>query len=171
MRSRLCPPACGLPRLPDGHSCLPRLPSTNSWLLEQSDACGQVCLAEQQTAGRGRRGRVWQSPDSANIYLSLRWCFPQVPPHYGWLGLETGVAVARALADYGLQGHALKWPNDVYHAGRKLGGILLQTANPLQQVVIGIGLNTGMQAALAGGIDQPWCDLGELLGKRLTATS
>lgn len=145
----------------------PTLPSTNAWLLEQADACACVCLAEQQTAGRGRRGRVWESPDSQNIYMSLRWCFADVPPHYGWLGLVMGVAVAKGLAEYGLQGHALKWPNDLYCGGRKLGGILLQTAQPLQQVVIGIGINTGMQPGLAQNISQPWCDLADLLGEKV----
>lgn len=138
------------------------LASTNTWLLEQPSACFSVCLAEEQTAGHGRRGRIWQSPKSGNIYFSLRWCFQQVPANYGCLGLVVGVAVAEALAAYGLQGHTLKWPNDIYYAGQKLGGILLQTAQPLQQVVIGIGLNTGMQRAMTH-IDQAWCDLSEIM--------
>ena len=141
----------------------PSLTSTNTWLLEQPNACFSVCLAEEQTAGRGRRGRTWQSPKSGTIYFSLRWCFQQVPAHYACLGLVVGVAVAEALADYGLQGQMLKWPNDIYYQGQKLGGILLQTAQPLQQVVIGIGLNTGMSAEAGGRIDQAWCDLSEIL--------
>lgn len=139
------------------------LDSTNTWLLEQPNTCFSVCLAEEQTAGRGRRGRVWQSPQAGNIYCSLRWCFQQVPAHYGCLGLVVGVAVAEALAAYGLQGQMLKWPNDIYYQGRKLGGILLQTAQPLQQVVIGIGLNTGMPSDAGASIDQAWCDLSEIM--------
>lgn len=138
------------------------LPSTNEWLLEQDQTCGHVCLAEQQSAGRGRRGRVWESPPSGNIYFSLRWCFAEIPKHYAWLGLVVGVAVAEALADYGLRHHQIKWPNDVYVDGKKLAGILLQTAQPLQQVVIGIGINTGMSAHQTP-MDQAWCDLGQLL--------
>ncbi|TXH68800.1 MAG: biotin--[acetyl-CoA-carboxylase] ligase [Thiothrix sp.] len=145
----------------------PSLSSTNTWLLEQADACFSVCLAEEQTAGRGRRGRVWQSPNSGNIYFSLRWCFQTVPANYGCLGLVVGVAVAEALADYGLQGQKLKWPNDIYYQGQKLGGILLQTAQPLQHVVIGLGLNTGMQGESAANIDQAWCDLSEILQQRI----
>jgi BirA family biotin operon repressor/biotin-[acetyl-CoA-carboxylase] ligase len=141
----------------------PQLDSTNTWLLEQPNACFSVCLAEEQTAGRGRRGRVWQSPKAGNIYFSLRWCFEQVPANYGCLGLVVGVAVAEALAAYGLQGQMLKWPNDIYYQGQKLGGILLQTAQPLQQVVIGIGLNTGMPREAGANIDQAWCDLSEIL--------
>lgn len=141
----------------------PSLDSTNTWLLEQPNSCFSVCLAEEQTAGRGRRGRVWQSPSSGNIYFSLRWCFAQVPAHYSCLGLVVGVAVAEALAVYGMQGQLLKWPNDIYYDGRKLGGILLQTAQPLQQVVVGIGLNTGMHAETGAKIDQAWCDLSEIM--------
>lgn len=144
----------------------PSLNSTNTWLLEQPHTCFSVCLAEEQTAGRGRRGRVWQSPNSGNIYFSLRWCFQQVPANYGCLGLVVGVAVVEALAAYGLQGQMLKWPNDIYYQGQKLGGILLQTAQPLQQVVIGIGLNTGMQASMIP-IDQAWCDLSEILEQNI----
>lgn len=144
----------------------PELPSTNDWLLQNGE-CGAVCLAEQQTAGRGRRGRIWQSPAQQNIYLSLRWCYPQVPPHYGSLSLVVGLAVARALDQLGISGHGLKWPNDVYWQDKKLGGILLQTASPLQQVVIGIGLNVNMQTAAATGIDQPWCSLRDIRGEAL----
>ena len=139
------------------------IPSTNTWLLEQADACFTACLAEEQTSGHGRRGRVWQSPNSGNIYFSLRWCFTQIPKHYNCLGLVTGIAVAKALSAYGLQGHKLKWPNDIYYQGKKLGGILLQTAQPLQQIVLGIGLNTGMQQTLGHGIEQAWCDLSEIM--------
>lgn len=139
------------------------LDSTNEWLLEQG-GCGDVCLAEQQTAGRGRRGRVWQSLSHKNICFSLRWCFAAVPAHYGSLSLQVGLAVVRALQEVGLNGHGLKWPNDIYYDGRKLGGILLQTAQPLQEVVIGIGLNVNMRADDGEMIDQPWCSLAEILG-------
>jgi BirA family biotin operon repressor/biotin-[acetyl-CoA-carboxylase] ligase len=142
----------------------PECPSTNEWLLEQG-GCGDVCLAEKQTAGRGRRGRVWQSPAQKNIYFSLRWCFERVPAFYGSLSLQVGLAVAGALKEAGLQGHGLKWPNDIYYDGRKLGGILLQTAQPLQQVIIGIGLNVNMRGEDVEGIDQPWCSLADILGQ------
>ncbi len=98
----------------------PELDSTNRWALQQGQ-CGDVCLAEQQTAGRGRRGRQWQSPPGVNLYLSLRWCFAQVPAHLPLLSLVTGLAVAEALEDCAIQGHGLKWPNDVYYAGKEAG--------------------------------------------------
>ncbi|MCB1639256.1 MAG: biotin--[acetyl-CoA-carboxylase] ligase, partial [Thiothrix sp.] len=137
------------------------LDSTNRWLLEQGKG-GDVCLAETQTAGRGRYGKSWQSP-AGNIYCSVRWHFEVIPPHFGCLSLVVGVALARALEQAGLQGHGLKWPNDLWHQDRKLGGILIQTAEVLSQVVIGFGLNVNIDPQNGDPIDQPWCQLSDLL--------
>ena len=74
--------------------------STNSWLMQRARdgaPSGSVCLAEQQTAGRGRLGRAWLSPFGANVYLSLLWRYPLAPAQLGGLSLAAGVAVARAL--------------------------------------------------------------------------
>lgn len=147
-----------------GIHVFPQLDSTNRWALQQGQ-CGDVCLAEQQTAGRGRRGRQWQSPPGVNLYVSLRWCFGQVPEHLPLLSLVTGLAVAEALEDCAIQGHGLKWPNDVYYDGKKLGGILLEAVGALEQIVIGIGLNVNMQAQAGSGIDQPWISLQMVSGK------
>ena len=140
------------------------LDSTNRWALQHGH-CGSVCLAEQQTAGRGRRGRQWYSPAGVNIYLSVRWCFDQVLAHLPMLGLVTGVAVAEALQIYGISGHGLKWPNDIYWQGKKLGGILLEASGNLQQVVIGIGLNVNVQPEINPLIEQPWSSLQIAHGK------
>lgn len=117
--------------------------STNSYLLTQAKAgapSGTVCLAEQQTAGRGRRGRVWVSPPGANIYCSLLWRFPD-EKNISSLSIAVAVMVANVLQQYGAAaGIELKWPNDVLFAGRKLAGILLER-NDRTGVVIGIGLN------------------------------
>ena len=145
----------------------PELDSTNRWALQQG-VCGDVCLAEQQTAGRGRRGRQWQSPAGVNVYLSVRWCFAAVPAHLPLLSLVTGLAVAEALEDCAIHGHGLKWPNDVYYDGKKLGGILLEAVGSLHHVVIGIGLNVNiLPETVAGGelIDQPWTSLQQITGE------
>lgn len=157
----------------------PQLDSTNRWLL-QAGQCGDACLAEHQTAGRGRRGRQWQSPPGSNIYLSLRWCFGHPLQHAPLLSLVTGLAVAEALADCGIQGHGLKWPNDVVcpvaadPANRlttpclhKIGGILLESVGNLEQVVIGIGLNVNMLPENAAMIDQPWTSLRQMTDRLL----
>jgi BirA family biotin operon repressor/biotin-[acetyl-CoA-carboxylase] ligase len=123
---------------------------------------GRACLAERQTQGRGRRGRTWVSPFGANLYLSLYWPFELPMARLNGLSLAAGVAVARALDRLGVAGVALKWPNDIYHEERKLGGILVevfgQTAGPVA-AVLGVGLNVDMPPSAGQAIDQSWTDL------------
>lgn len=137
--------------------------STNAELLRRVHALesGTVCLAEQQTAGRGRRGRTWESPLNANLYLSLLWRFPCKPAQLLGLSPLTGIALARALRERGAQ-VVLKWPNDLFWRGRKLGGILVEIggAGPCHTVT-GIGLNVAMPDDAV--IDQPWTDLQRVL--------
>ena len=141
--------------------------STNQQLLVADAADDpQLLFAEFQTAGRGRRGRAWRSPFGANLYLSLAWSFSSWPPQLTALPLAVGVACARAVQAQGLHEVQLKWPNDLYAAGRKLGGILIEhrgEAGGACRVVIGIGLNVAMSGAQAEGIDQPWISLNEAL--------
>jgi BirA family biotin operon repressor/biotin-[acetyl-CoA-carboxylase] ligase len=145
----------------------PVLDSTNAWLMAQAgDDDVHLCLAEYQTAGRGRRGRGWQSPFGANLYLSLAWRFSEMPMQLGALGLAIGVALAEYLGTLGLQGHGLKWPNDILWQGRKLAGILIEhrgEGGGPARVVVGVGLNLFMSAGQAKAIDQPWTTLGEAM--------
>ena len=105
---------------------------------------GTLVLAESQRQGRGRRGRVWQSPKDAGIYLSviLR---PQVPPHKApQLTLLTAVAMAETLRETIDLPFAIKWPNDILVKGKKICGILTEMAMEMEQVdyvVVGVGLN------------------------------
>ena len=144
--------------------------STNAHLLAAGHAgapSGTLCLAERQSAGRGRRGRTWVSPYGANLYLSLLWRFPQGPGHLGGLSLAVGAALAQALEAAGVAGIGLKWPNDLLWQRRKLGGLLIEVAAEAQGpslVVVGLGLNTRLRGVQAQGIDQPWVDLDEILG-------
>jgi BirA family biotin operon repressor/biotin-[acetyl-CoA-carboxylase] ligase len=109
-----------------------------------------ACLAEFQTSGRGRRGRSWIAPFGSGVCLSVGWCFADAPPQLSALSLAAGVGARRALAQCGVEGITLKWPNDVLHDGRKLGGILCElrgeAAGPAY-VVIGIGLNVDLPPA------------------------
>lgn len=114
--------------------------STNSYLLEHGE-CGEICISDQQTTGRGRRGNTWVSPDSGNLYFSLCWCFDETPEFWSLLGLVVGIAIAETLEDVGLKDHGIKWPNDIFWHQCKMGGILLETINQTGKVVIGIGLN------------------------------
>lgn len=144
--------------------------STNAQLLAgDASADPQVLFAEFQTAGRGRRGRNWVSPFGANLYLSLAWSFPQWPRQLTTLPLAVGVACARALRACGLDDVQLKWPNDLYVQGRKLGGILIEhraeVGGPCR-VVIGIGINVAMSRTQADAVTQPWISLNEALAAR-----
>jgi BirA family biotin operon repressor/biotin-[acetyl-CoA-carboxylase] ligase len=120
--------------------------STNSVLLEragQGAASGSVLVADRQTAGRGRRGRSWLSTPEASLTFSLLWRFEGSVARLAGLSLAVGLAVARGLANSGVGGVGLKWPNDILLAGGKVGGILvdLEATADRSLAVIGIGLN------------------------------
>jgi len=138
--------------------------STNDYVLKQVQrvAGGVVCLAEQQTAGRGRRGREWVSPFGSNIYLSIGWGFEGGVNDLEGLSLAVGVVIARTLKGAGIDGIELKWPNDVLWRDQKLAGVLLEMTGDASgkcHVVIGIGINLRLQALSSQGIEQPWIDL------------
>ena len=98
--------------------------STNDYLAELAKTqpqSGRVCFAEQQTQGKGRRGRSWFSPRGANLYCSILWQFPARQADLSALSIAVAVMVVRVLKKYGIHnGLALKWPNDILFAGRKL---------------------------------------------------
>jgi BirA family biotin operon repressor/biotin-[acetyl-CoA-carboxylase] ligase len=120
---------------------LPEIDSTNNALLTAAaDGAphGSVLVAEEQTAGRGRLGRVWTAPARSGLFLSIL-VRPKVPQdRLGWLPLLAGVAAQSSVHRIAELDVSLKWPNDLivpgddagagYGAGRKLGGILCQRA-------------------------------------------
>ncbi len=148
--------------------------STNNYLKKNFEgryANGIVCLAEQQTNGRGRRGRTWISPFGRNLYFSTLWTFNGGASALDGLSLAVAVAVRRALCQLlGTEDILLKWPNDLLLGRRKVGGILLEMlGDPADfcQVVVGVGINAGMAAEAATAdtldrIDQPWADICEI---------
>lgn len=111
----------------------------------------QLCTAELQNAGRGRRGRTWIAPFGSGVCMSLGWQFAEAPPTFSALSLAVGIAVVKAFQRLGIEGIGLKWPNDLQWHGRKLGGILIEmrgeSAGPAQ-VIIGIGINMHMPATV-----------------------
>ena len=126
--------------------------STSTRLLEraqQGAAAGSLLVADQQTAGRGRRGRSWLSSPEASLTFSLLWRFDGAVAQLAGLSLAVGIAVARALVAGGVPGVGLKWPNDILLDGGKLGGILIELeATPGGMLaVIGIGLNLQLPAS------------------------
>lgn len=145
--------------------------STNSQLVE-ADASRdpQALLAEHQSRGRGRQGRVWHSPFGTNLYLSLAWTFPKWPPQLTALSLAAGVAVAEALEAMGAVQVQLKWPNDIWWRDAKLGGILIEQrgeAGGACRVVLGLGLNVSMRAATDAQISQAWTSMAQVLPGQL----
>jgi BirA family biotin operon repressor/biotin-[acetyl-CoA-carboxylase] ligase len=142
--------------------------STSTLLLERARSgapSGSVIACELQSAGRGRRGNLWQSGLGGSLTFSLLWRFAQGAGALSGLSLAAGVAVARALCAQGIEGVQLKWPNDLLHAGRKLGGILIEvqgTAAGPSAAVIGIGLNLRLPTGLIEAIAQPVTDIASI---------
>jgi len=142
----------------------PAIGSTNAELTSRAQfepIAGHVCLAEVQLAGRGRRGRSWQSPLGGSLALSLGFVPPRPLPELGAFSLVIGLAVLDALESCGVEGLALKWPNDVLLRGAKLGGILIElvSAPGGAAVVVGVGINVRLPAAARLGIEQAVTDL------------
>ncbi len=148
-----------------------RIASTNAYLLRQTSeaaSSGSVCLAEQQTAGKGRRGREWVSPFGSNIYLSILWRFQASPMVISGLSLAVGVAVIRALKVHYPLNFQLKWPNDIYFQAKKLGGILVEVSGESGgpcMAVVGLGLNLYLRPDDAVNINQAWIDLSQIIGQ------
>ena len=129
---------------------VPSTGSTNADLLARAlsgEPQGVLLAAEEETAGRGRMGRTWESPPRAALTFSLL-LNPAVPPaRRGWLPLLTGVAVAAAVTGVTGVEARLKWPNDLLvgdYGFWKLAGILAEAA--CDAVVVGIGLNVSTEA-------------------------
>lgn len=129
---------------------LRQVDSTNSELMRRARAGSLepvLLLAEQQTAGRGRLGRVWESGARAGEVLTFSLGLPLRMSDWSGLSLAVGVSVAQSLHP----ALALKWPNDVWLHGRKLGGILIETTQleGVRYAVIGVGINV-VERATAG---------------------
>jgi BirA family biotin operon repressor/biotin-[acetyl-CoA-carboxylase] ligase len=141
--------------------------STSSTLLQNAASARDlsVCLAETQSAGRGRRGRDWVSPLGANVYFSLLKRFGAGMGALSGLSLVAGVALVQALTDCGVSEVGLKWPNDVLADGRKLAGILVELGGEFLgpcHAVIGIGIN--LRLPRNAKVGQPSIDAASLCG-------
>ena len=146
--------------------------STNQYLLdlarEDEAPRPRACLAETQSAGRGRGGRSFHSTPGGSVLLSLLWPVALPPAELMGLSPALGVTVAGVLESEGVEGVALKWPNDVLVRGRKVSGILLELGQDRRGcgvLVAGVGINVGLDQATARVIDQPWTDLHRSLGR------
>lgn len=141
------------------------LPSSNEFLrhrFQQGAGHAEACLVEQQSAGRGRRGRVWTTPWGRTLMCSVGWRFESGVSALEGLSLAVGVVLAQVLERHGLK-PALKWPNDVLLRNDdgewgKLAGILVEingdAAGPCE-VVLGMGINVDLPDEFRASIDQP----------------
>lgn len=142
--------------------------STNGFMLSHTTELknGDVCVAEYQSAGRGRRGRTWVSPYGHHLYFSLFWTFPQGMAQAMGLSLVVACTLVEVLKSFGVESIGVKWPNDIYLDNKKLAGILIEMSGQADsqcQLIIGVGVNMAMSEAQGKGIDQPWSDLSELV--------
>lgn len=126
--------------------------STNTWLINGIKVGavkrGDVCVAKMQTAGRGRRGKRWISPNNGNLYLSFLWSDSQFErgsgtPVRGMMTMSLGVGIANILMGLGVDDVTVKWPNDVLVKNKKIAGILVERviSGACVNEVVGIGIN------------------------------
>ena len=150
--------------------CVWRTGSTNSDLLQRdAPAAGHFdfLTAEYQTAGRGRRARTWFAPPGGAICLSLSWSFASLPRDISALSLAIGVCALRGMAQIGVTGAALKWPNDLVVGSAKLGGILIELraeAGGPAYVVVGLGLNVALGAEVQKQVKASGTQAADLIG-------
>ena len=132
---------------------LDEIDSTNSEAERQlaaGSAVPLVILAGAQTAGRGRRGRVWHSPPAGNLYSTFVFRPQLEPARLQDFTLWMGLNICELVANFCRVEPALKWPNDLLLEGRKAGGMLTEArvdADQIRDLVFGLGLNLNGRAA------------------------
>jgi len=138
---------------------------------ESGDITPVWLIAKRQTAGKGRRGRSWVSPDG-NLMTTLLFSTPRPPAEIALLGFATGVAIAETFEALGAQGAVtLKWPNDVLIAGDKAAGILIDSGaagNGQSWVALAFGVNI---AVAPEALDQPTSSLRNAMAHATTVPS
>ena len=144
---------------------LDECPSTNTVLAQRAAAGaphGTVLACEHQSAGRGRRGHSWVSVVGGSVAFSILWRFPRGAGSLGGLSLAVAVGAAKALERLVTHGVAVKWPNDLYCEGRKLGGILIESSGDSlgpSAVIVGVGINVRLGAQALDRIGVPATDI------------
>jgi BirA family biotin operon repressor/biotin-[acetyl-CoA-carboxylase] ligase len=143
--------------------------STNTVIKSiQSSDLIKVCLAEQQTQGRGRMGREWFSPFGKNIYFSCSYPFHKDVGELSGLSLVMSLAVIKTLNQQGVRkGLFVKWPNDLLYENKKIAGSLIEIqaeTHGMCHAVIGVGINVNLlQDEGCQSISRPWTSISEIL--------
>ncbi len=143
---------------------LDECPSTNTVLAGRAKAGaahGTVLVCEHQSAGRGRRGNAWVSAVGGGVTFSVLWRFSRGVGALAGLSLAVAVSAAEALERLGVRRVVVKWPNDLYCGGGKLGGILIETSEAAgsSAAVIGIGVNMRLGASERERVGRPVTDI------------
>lgn len=134
--------------------------STNTWALQNSALFDKealtIVVAEEQSAGRGRLQRKWESPHGLNLYVTFCFFTPQERSDIANFPQILALSCVEVLEKLGLS-LTLKWPNDVLCAGKKIAGILTETKliGDLRFLAVAIGLNINMPKTLLDDITQP----------------
>lgn len=132
--------------------------STSARLGESGDVHARALVAEAQTAGRGRRGRGWQSPPGSGLYLSMGWRFESGLAGLAPLSLVVGLSAARCLRRAGAETARVKWPNDLFIDDAKVGGCLVEVSGAAEgpcRAIVGIGINLFATPSMEA-LDQRW---------------
>ena len=152
---------------------LPTVDSTNRYarrLAAEGAPHGTLVVADEQTAGRGRRGRGWISPAGEGVFMSLILRPQSHPSEVARLSMQTALAVAQAIVQATGLDARIKWPNDIVCGGRKVCGMLLEMnadEQTVHDVVAGVGINVH-QTAFAPEIAQSASSLDLLCGESVS---
>jgi BirA family biotin operon repressor/biotin-[acetyl-CoA-carboxylase] ligase len=129
---------------------------------------GTVVISDVQTAGRGRLGRIWQSPRGCIALSVVLYPDIELLPS---LIMVASLAVVHAIADTTVLKSKIKWPNDIMIGGKKVGGVLVESEvrdSDIDYAIIGIGINVNLEASALGELALPATSLSDELGKRLS---
>ncbi|WHL24918.1 MAG: biotin--[acetyl-CoA-carboxylase] ligase [Candidatus Blochmannia vicinus] len=144
--------------------------STNQYIIDNIPyiRSGDACVAEHQTQGRGRRGKIWiAAPFGESICLSIYWALDKIPPTITELSIMISIVVASILKNLGASQIKIKWPNDLYIYGKKLAGILIEIikrTDNIAHIIIGIGINLSMRTSITlnNQIGKNWITLKDI---------
>lgn len=143
--------------------------STNTYLKAIKSDRAVVCLAEQQTHGRGRFNREWHSPFAKNIYFSCLYPFQKDVSELSGLSLVVGLAIVKTLKDCGIHKKLfVKWPNDIIYDNKKISGSLIEIqaeTHGVSHTIIGVGVNVNMLKDEGKSISQAWTSMQQILGE------
>jgi BirA family biotin operon repressor/biotin-[acetyl-CoA-carboxylase] ligase len=152
------------------------LPSTQTYLKSLSNKSSPyICIAEEQTEGKGRFNRTWYSPFGKNIYLSCLYTFQKDISELAGLSLVTSLAIVSTLNSFYIEGpFKVKWPNDVIYHGKKIAGSLIEVqaeTNGFSKAIIGIGININMLPTQDPQASSSWTSLREILDQYIDRNS